>query len=66
LRLGLVLGPLAFIGVGFAGMLVPGAFLAYPEGLSKPVIIVLETALMPTLVLVLGLLLAGVSRRTAT
>jgi hypothetical protein len=47
-------------------MLVPGAFLAYPEGLSKPVIIVLETALMPTLVLVLGLLLAGVPRRTAT
>lgn len=63
LRVGLVLGPLTFIAIGFTGMWVPGAFLAYPEGFGKPVIIVVEAALMPTLVLVLGLLLAGLPRR---
>jgi multisubunit Na+/H+ antiporter MnhB subunit len=63
LRGGIVVGPLVFIAIGFSGVAVPGAFLAYPDGLAKPLIIVVETALMPTLVLLLGLLLYGAPER---
>ena len=66
LRIGIVVGPLAFIAVGFVGVAAAGAFLAYPDGWAKPMIVLIEAALMPTLVLVLGLLLAGPpSRRDA-
>jgi hypothetical protein len=40
-----------------------GAFLAYPEGFAKPLILVIEFALMPTLTLILGLMLLGAPRR---
>jgi multisubunit Na+/H+ antiporter MnhB subunit len=63
LRFGLVAGPLVFIAIGIAGAVTAGAFLAYPEGYAKPLIIVIEIALMPTLVLVLALLLAGAPQR---
>jgi multisubunit Na+/H+ antiporter MnhB subunit len=63
LRVGLVVGPLAFIAVGFFGVASAGAFLAYPEGFAKPLILVVETALMPSLALILGLLLAGAPLR---
>jgi multisubunit Na+/H+ antiporter MnhB subunit len=59
LRLGVVVGPLVFIGIGWIGAHAAGAFMAYPEGQAKPLIVAIEVALMPTLVLVLGLLLAG-------
>lgn len=62
LRAAIVAGPLVFIAIGFAGAWTAGAFLAYPEGLAKPLIIVIELALMPTLVLVLALLTAGTPR----
>jgi multisubunit Na+/H+ antiporter MnhB subunit len=65
LRIGLVVGPLAFIAIGFSGAVTAGAFLAYPEGLAKPLIIVIEFALMPTLALILALLLAGAPLRRA-
>lgn len=65
LRLALVLGPLVFIGIGFAGVFWAGSFLAYPEGFGKPLILVIEFALMPTLTLVLGLLLLGSPQRAA-
>jgi len=65
LRVGLVVGPLAFIAIGFTGVALAGAFLAYPEGLAKPLIIVVEAALLPSLALVLGLLLAGTPGRRA-
>jgi multisubunit Na+/H+ antiporter MnhB subunit len=65
LRVGLVAGPLAFIAVGFAGVVAPGAFLAYPDGWAKPLILVIEGALLPSLTLVLGLLLAGAPGRKA-
>jgi multisubunit Na+/H+ antiporter MnhB subunit len=55
----IVLGPLAFVAVGIAGAFNAGAFLAYPEGLGKPLIIVIELALMPTLTLMLALVLIG-------
>ena len=49
----LVAGPLAFIGIGVVGAVHAGAFLAYPEGFAKPLILVIEFALMPTLTLIL-------------
>jgi multisubunit Na+/H+ antiporter MnhB subunit len=63
LRWLLVAGPLVFIGIGVVGALTAGAFLAYPHGIAKPLILVIEFALMPTLTLVLGLMLLGAPRR---
>ena len=65
LRIGLVAGPLAFIAVGLMGVATASAFLAYPEAVAKPLIVVIELALMPTLTLILGLLLLGGPRRSA-
>jgi multisubunit Na+/H+ antiporter MnhB subunit len=59
LRLLLILGPLVFIGIGVAGIPWAGAFLAYPEGHAKPLLIAIEAALTLSVALVLGLLLAG-------
>jgi multisubunit Na+/H+ antiporter MnhB subunit len=64
LRIGLVAGPLVFIAIGLAGAVTAGAFLAYPDGYAKPLIIVIELALMPTLALILALLLVGAPQRT--
>jgi multisubunit Na+/H+ antiporter MnhB subunit len=66
LRVGLVAGPLAFIAIGLAGAASAGAFLAYPDGWAKPLIVAIELALMPTLTLILALLLAGAPLRPAT
>jgi uncharacterized MnhB-related membrane protein len=63
LRWLLVAGPLAFIGIGVVGAMSAGAFLAYPHGFAKPLILVIEVALMPTLTLILGLMLLGAPRR---
>ena len=65
LRVLLVLGPAVFIAVGAAGALWAGAFLGYPDGFAKPLIIVIEAALMPSLALVLALLLTGAPERAA-
>jgi len=65
LRVLLVAGPLVFVAVGVAGVPLAGGVLAYPEGWSKPMILVIEFALMPSLALTLGLLLAGTPERTA-
>jgi len=64
-RLGIVTGPLVFIAIGLAGAAGAGAFLAYPDGLAKPLIIAIELALMPSLTLILALLLAGAPLRPA-
>jgi multisubunit Na+/H+ antiporter MnhB subunit len=66
LRWLLVSGPLAFIAIGVVGAVRAGAFLAYPEGFAKPLILVIEFALMPTLTLILGLMLLGAPRRGET
>jgi uncharacterized MnhB-related membrane protein len=66
LRWLLVAGPLAFIGIGVVGAMTAGAFLAYPDGFAKPLILVIEFALMPTLTLILGLMLLGAPRRGET
>ena len=59
LRAGIVVGPLVFIAVGVLGLWTAGAFLGYPEGWAKPLILVIEVALLPTLALVLALLMNG-------
>ena len=63
-RVLLVAGPVVFIAVGVAGVLLVGTFLAYPEGWAKPMILVIEFALMPSLALTLGLIMAGAPERT--
>ena len=65
-RVALVAGPAVFIAIGAAGVAIAGAFLGYPEGLAKPLIIVIEIALLPSLALTLGLIMAGAPERTAT
>ena len=42
LRWLLVLGALVFIAIGLSGIWLAGAFLAYPEGLAKPLILAIE------------------------
>jgi multisubunit Na+/H+ antiporter MnhB subunit len=64
LRLVLVAGPVAFIAIGFAGAVSAGAFLGYPDGLAKPLIKVVEWALLPSLALTLALILAGAPERS--
>ena len=60
LRSALVAGPLVFIAIGVLGAVRRRArFSAYPDGFAKPLIVVIELALMPTLTLILALLLAG-------
>ena len=66
LRWLLVAGPLAFIAVGVLGAVMAGAFLSYPHGHAKTLILVIEFALMPTLTLVLGLMLLGAPLRGET
>ena len=65
LRIVLVGGPAVFIAIGFTGVALAGAFLAYPEGYAKPLIVIVEVALMPSLAMTLALLLAGAPQRTS-
>jgi multisubunit Na+/H+ antiporter MnhB subunit len=65
LRLAVVAGPLVFLGVGVAGMVVAGAFLAYPVALAKPLILAIEAALTLSIAATLGLLVAGAPERPA-
>lgn len=59
LRLCIVAGPVMFLAIGFLGFLVPGKFLAYPDGFAKPLIVVMELALTLSIAVILGLLIAG-------
>jgi uncharacterized MnhB-related membrane protein len=64
LRAGIVAGPLVFIAVGLLGLWTAGAFLGYPAPWAKPMIVAIEVALLPTLVLVLALLMNGAPARS--
>ena len=66
LRVLLVAGPAVFIAVGTVGAVLAGAFLGYPDGWAKPLILVIEFALMPSLALTLGLIMAGAPERIAS
>ena len=59
LRWLIVLGALFFIAIGLSGVWLAEAFLAYPEGLAKPMILAIEIVLTPSLAVILGLLLLG-------
>jgi multisubunit Na+/H+ antiporter MnhB subunit len=63
LRVALIAGPVVFIAIGAAGVWTAGAFLAYPDGLAKPLIKVIEWALLPSLAVTLALILAGAPER---
>jgi multisubunit Na+/H+ antiporter MnhB subunit len=52
-------GPAAFILAGFAGLVLEGAFLAYPPGLAKAVIVAVEIVLTASIALALALLVLG-------
>jgi multisubunit Na+/H+ antiporter MnhB subunit len=64
LRVLLVAGPIIFLAIGLAGFALAGAFLAYPAGYVKPLIIVAEAALTLSIGVTLGLLAAGPAERT--
>ena len=63
LRADIALGPLVFVAVGVLGLWSAGVFLGYPDGWAKPMIVVIEIALLPTLTLVLALLMGGAPAR---
>ena len=56
---------MVFLAIGVLGAFIGGAFLAYPEAWSKPLILVIEFALMPSLALTLALVMAGPAERPA-
>jgi len=63
LRLLLVVGPVIFLAIGLAGMVLANAFLAYPSGYAKPLIVAVEVALTLSIGVALGLLAAGSPER---
>ena len=63
LRLLLIAGPGVFIAVGLAGLWLGDAFLAYPVGQAKPIIVAIELWMTLSVALTLGLLLAGPPER---
>jgi len=64
LRLAVVAGPAVFLAIGLAGWALADAFLAYPEAWAKPLIIVIEVALLLSIAVTLGLLVAGPPQRS--
>jgi multisubunit Na+/H+ antiporter MnhB subunit len=64
MRLLTVVGPVVFLGIGLAGFVLADAFLAYPAGYAKPLIIIVEATLTLSIAVTLGLLAAGPPERT--
>jgi multisubunit Na+/H+ antiporter MnhB subunit len=65
LRLLVVLGPVVFMGVGFAGFMIAGNFLAYPPDFAKPLILLIEVTLILSIAAMLSLLVVGPPGRKA-
>ena len=63
LRFLVVVGPLVFLAIGLSGFFSAGAFLAYPEGYAKPLIIAMEATLTLSIAVTLGLIAAGPPQR---
>lgn len=62
-RLSAVAGTLFFVLTGIVGFALPGGFLSFPEGFAKPVIVIVEVALVCSIGVTLCLLVAGPPRR---
>src|SRR5262245_19987182 len=65
LRLALIAGPAVFLLVGLGGLWLAAAFLAYPAANAKPLILTIEAAMVLTVAVTLGLLVAGPPARSA-
>ncbi len=63
LRIALVVGPTVFLLVGLSGLPLAGAFLAYPEGFEKPMILIIEAPLVLSIAAMLAMLALGPPRR---
>ena len=63
LRLMLVGGPALFLAIAFLGFVIAAGFLAYPEGLAKPLIVAIEAALTLSVAAALAMLVAGPARK---
>ncbi|TVQ57885.1 MAG: DUF4040 domain-containing protein [Rhodobacteraceae bacterium] len=63
LRLLIVLGPAAFLGVGMAGVVLAGAPFAYPAAHAKAIILVVEFAMLVSVAATLALLVVGPPER---
>lgn len=58
-RVGIIVGPLVFLLIGLAGAVVADAYLAYPDGLTKPLILLIEAVKTLSVAVALALLVAG-------
>jgi multisubunit Na+/H+ antiporter MnhB subunit len=65
LRLLLVIGPMIFLAIGLAGFVLANAFLAYPAGYAKPMIVAVEVALTLSIGVALAMLAAGPPERVS-
>jgi multisubunit Na+/H+ antiporter MnhB subunit len=63
LRVLLIVGPVVFLAIGLAGFVLADAFLAYPAGYAKPLIVAVEATLTLSIGITLGLLAAGPPER---
>ncbi len=61
IRLLLTFGPVCFLLVGLAGFFIADAFLAYPDGFAKPIIVAIEVALTISIAGIIALLVVGPS-----
>jgi multisubunit Na+/H+ antiporter MnhB subunit len=59
LKRSLIVGPAIFLAIGLAGFAVADAFLAYPQFIAKPLIILIETALTLSIAATLTMMVAG-------
>jgi multisubunit Na+/H+ antiporter MnhB subunit len=66
LRVALIAGPVVFIAIGTAGVVFADGFLAYPDGFAKPLIKIIEWALLPSLAVTLALIVAGAPQRASS
>ncbi len=64
LRIALVVGPVVFLAIGVAGMFTAGAFLAYPDGWAKTLILTIEVVLTLSIAAALAMLMAGAPERS--
>jgi multisubunit Na+/H+ antiporter MnhB subunit len=64
LRFLVTVGPFIFLAIGFSGFALAGAFLAYPAGYAKPLIVLAEAGLTLSVGVTLALLVAGPAERS--